>query len=359
MRRTIFRVTAVAVGLLLALALAETTLRIHNPFAPRVRGDRITLPVNQRIIVTTAPDDRLSPRIEHRRNNLGFRGENAPASLDGRLSIIAVGGSTTECFFLTEGATWVDRLGERLRGHHPNLWINNAGLDGHSTHGHLILLHQVIAPIRPDVVLLLVGANEIGRQDLREFRYDDFRKYAEPQRASELWATVQAATRFARAVRMEATHRSIEPTEQSALAVTTEQRRIVLESHRDSLVRFSDRLNALLNSCESGGIMPVLLTQPALYGPAVDDRTGVDLSRVKVREGIDGALAWEILEAYNSVTRQTGESRHTLVIDLAAEIPHSSHLFYDWHHFTEDGARVVTDVVAAQLLPALSLPHSD
>ncbi len=76
------------------------------------------------------------------------------------MTIIAVGGSTTHSRYISEGNTWIDLLGEKLKKSFPKLWINNAGSDGQTTYGHLILMEDIIVKLRPKMVLFLVGAND-------------------------------------------------------------------------------------------------------------------------------------------------------------------------------------------------------
>lgn len=45
-----------------------------------------------------------------------------------------------------------------------DLWINNAGLDGQSTFGHIFLMKDYIKKLKPKVVLFLVGSNDRGNE---------------------------------------------------------------------------------------------------------------------------------------------------------------------------------------------------
>ena len=45
------------------------------------------------------------------------------------------------------------------------IWLNNAGLDGHSTFGHIILFKDYIVKLKPKIILFLVGANDVGRNE--------------------------------------------------------------------------------------------------------------------------------------------------------------------------------------------------
>ncbi len=96
----------------------------------------------------------------------------------------------------------------------------------------------------------------------------------------------------------------------------------------------------------------MLITQPALYGPGKDEPTGVDLGAIAVGE-LNGSAMWDILESYNDVTREVGRDEEVLVVDLAAEMPKNSDLYYDFLHFSNAGAKVVAEILADRLTPSL------
>ena len=153
-------VLALFLGIVLALMVLEGLIRIFEPIEFRVRGNKLQLPVNRKWVVRTHGVPGLDAVIDHRTNWLGFRGENPPKNFADYLTIFAVGGSTTHCRNISEGKTWAALLGEKLKKSFPNLWINNAGIDGQTTFGHLILMEDIIVKLRPKVVLFLVGAND-------------------------------------------------------------------------------------------------------------------------------------------------------------------------------------------------------
>src|SRR5262245_42691169 len=124
-----------------------------------MRGNRIVLPVGQRYRFTNAGTHKLDPVTLHTKNSLGFRGSDPPDDWSRRLTILTIGGSTTECLFLSDGKTWTDQLARRLAAVRPDVWVNNAGFEGHSTFGHLVLLREFVVSLLPTVVLLLTGHN--------------------------------------------------------------------------------------------------------------------------------------------------------------------------------------------------------
>jgi len=74
---------------------------------------------------------------------------------------------------------------------------------------------------------------------------------------------------------------------------------------------------------------------------------------VQVNGRGNGTLEWRLLELYNDVTRRVAVAQGLLLIDLARELPKDSRLFYDFLHFTNEGAAKVAEIVAQHLVPRL------
>jgi lysophospholipase L1-like esterase len=351
---------ALGVGVLVALGIAEVALRLYNPIELRLRGTRIVLPTNTHSVLWLDNARQLASPIRMSRNSLGFRGPEPPVPFADAVSILAVGGSTTECRLLSDEETWPAVLERRLAPHVPRLWLDNAGLDGHSTYGHLELLQQVIAPLGPRYALFLVGANDVGRDDLNDF---DQRMLLERRSlgdrliaASELLSTVQVLARSLRAAREDRGHKW-----ELDLASAARRRRDVppdaeatLQRERQvgALPAYARRLEALVLASRAAGIEPVLITQPALWGEGSDPATGIALDTIASGRWNAG-VRWRLLELYNSATRRVGAAHDVLVIDLATAMPKDSRLFYDWVHYTAAGARRVAEIVERDLLPFL------
>ncbi|MFC1646825.1 hypothetical protein ACFL1A_00945, partial [Patescibacteria group bacterium] len=127
---------------------------------------------------------------------------------------------------------------------------------------------------------------------------------------------------------------------------------------------YTNRLKQLMVLTKESGIDPVLITQPAVYGYAVDDVTGTDLSKIviegangEIGEGLSGKEKWELLELYNNVTRKVARQEGILLIDLAQKMPKSTKYYYDYIHFTNDGAVLVADIIYSDLCPYLEKKH--
>jgi lysophospholipase L1-like esterase len=112
------------------------------------------------------------------------------------------------------------------------------------------------------------------------------------------------------------------------------------------------RLAKLIDITREQRSAPVLITQPALFGDAVDPTTRLDLSRFAFQD-MDGITAWSVLELYNEATRRVAAEAGVPLIDLAREMPKDSIYFYDGIHFTNAGARAVSEIISRSLCPIM------
>jgi len=363
----------VLLSLVLALGIVELALRIYNPLGFRIKGDQIVLPVNKKEIIEYH-DRKLDRYVTVTRNSLGFRGEEPPRDFGRWLTLVTVGGSTTECVENDDRHTWTFFLGKALQQDFQPLWINNAGLSGHSTYGHIILMQDYLVKLKPKVVVFLVGLNEVenrnfGEYDreriLRGFSLRSFRSL--DAFLSSLSGHSEAATAILNLKRYFFTtatlargHQETDLEKIGTLRNTEEFRAQLRQLHQEKyLGLYEQRLQELIKISRANSLMPVFLTQPLLTGKAVDDLTGVDLGEINFRHHMNGETAWEILELYNQVTREVGKREGVLVIDLARKMPKSSSYFCDFTHYTNAGGAKVAQIVSEDLGPYLAQNFPD
>ena len=356
------------ISLVLVLGLCELILRVYNPLGFRIKGDKIILPINKKEIIHHEHGlGKLDKVVVQQRNSLGFRGPEPPADFSRDLTIVTVGGSTTECFDLAENKTWPHDLGVNLQRHFNHLWLNNAGLSGNSTFGHYILMQDYLVKLKPKVVIFLVGINDLGIRGERDF---DQRIHGVNFRSLERFlASLAVHSELATAAlnlyryyfpKSTMINNQNDPQETDFkklphFAVSDAARAALIKDHRDHYVRpYKTRLEKLIAICREHHIVPVLVTQPVLYGGGVDEASGVDLDHRFVAKDMDGATAWQVLELYNDITREVGREQGVLVIDLARQMPKNSTYYFDLMHYTNAGAAQVADIVARQLTPFLA-----
>lgn len=350
---------AIFIGCVIAFVLVELILRIFQPFDFRVKGSEIILAANQEFVMANDFIPKLDDTIFHSKNSLGFRGEEPPKDWDEATTVITIGGSTTECYYLSDDKTWQAEMNRSLGDYYPNFWINNAGLDGHSTFGHEVLLRDYIVKLKPDYVLFLVGINDVATADLESFDRLAMKQLNTKSVGGFLKSlanyseTIGLAFNFYRyyvAYQQGLLHNNIELENLKTVAVDSVKRQEILVKHQsDFLKNYKKRLENLIKTCQKNNIEPILMTQPQIIGDTIDPTTGVDLGKIAYQD-INGSTAWAILELYNEVTRQVAKNQNIQLIDLATLMPKDSRYFYDYTHYTNDGATIIGQIIAKEFI---------
>lgn len=359
------RLGALTLSLAVSLLLVELVLQVHNPFVSRVSHDRIVLPAHQRYELEGIGFRGLDPSIVHVKNSLGFRGGEPPEGE--ATALIFVGGSTTEMFYQDEPKTWAHRVGARLHPEVPDLWWQNAGLDGHSTFGHRVLVEDYLTRLAPDVVVYMIGTNDVGHESAKSFDREAMRAGVDLRgpvafvkslaTRSEVAALGVRLYRWNRARSLGLHHDDLQLAELPTVELPDREIAALIERHRLRYhPGFRERVEALVSTTRAFGGEPVLVTQPLLIGAGTDDATGVNLAKIEVdlyEKGLSGEAAWRLLESYNDVTRAVAREQGVALIDVARELPKSSRYFYDPVHFTNDGSAAVAEIIAEGLRPVL------
>jgi lysophospholipase L1-like esterase len=337
--------------------LLEGASRLYDPMAVRRWGGRLLLPRRLAETLRNTANPKLDAVIATQRNSLGFRGPEPPRDFDQRLTILAIGDSTTAGALLSEGQDWPSGLGRRLESAFDRVWVGNAGFDSLSTFGQELLVDRMVSRLKPKLALFLLGSNDIGRErptatDLA-LAAPSLLDVAASHSAlvSEILARQQDRREGL------APGRELDLASMPHLHAARDRAQALIESHRRLFAPvYRQRVRRLVRACRRAGVEPVLMTQPALYAGIDDDATGVNLQWIEVdaARGIYGSLAWRILEKYNDVVREVGGDQGVPVIDLANELPQSSRLFYDFVHFTPEGARQVAEITARHVCTLLA-----
>nr|UXP70937.1 SGNH/GDSL hydrolase family protein [uncultured Bdellovibrionales bacterium] len=118
---------------------------------------------------------------DYKRDQYGLRGTCTNKNL---ATMITIGGSTTDQRYTAEGATWQDVLQKNIQEtlSLPKFCIANAGVDGHSTFGHLAsfdIWFRNIPSFKPEFLLFYVGINDAAFRFEKAFNDQNiqFRSY--------------------------------------------------------------------------------------------------------------------------------------------------------------------------------------
>lgn len=345
-------------GLLVALVLCEIVLRIYNPFTNFTKQGKLVLPANQQTVFDNQWIKQLDAKINYSRNALGFRGPMPTDSIHKLNSIITIGGSTTECRFLSDSTTWPFLLGEKLKDSVPNVWVNNAGIDGHSTFGHLLLMKEYISKLKPKYVLLLTGVNDVETEKPEGFdmmnenklQYGSVKAFIKSLlNKTEIGATAFQLYNIRLAYKKGLIHKDVDFRQLKDTTYTDAYMQKTITKQKNYLVGYQSRLQEIITLCKANHIQPILLTQPSLYGSFRDSTTAVqmDLKFHESNLAKNNLLQEQVLEEYNHVVRSF--STQATVIDLAKLMPKNTAYYYDFIHFNKQGAAKVAKILGEEI----------
>jgi lysophospholipase L1-like esterase len=338
-------------GLCAGLVVIECLLRVlvpANPFSPR-----FPLYPNTRTIFQVGYAG-VSPRAVVTTNRWGLRGENPPARWDETYTLLTIGGSTTRCTYLDDEKTWPHLLQQNLRKRQPRVWVGNAGIDGQTTRAHILLLEEVVSRIRPNMVVFLVGINDLGlslredRKNLgiaadkpRSFRWRVF-----------TWTRMGQILYDWKRVLIDKV-----PVVQSRPIEAFKPLTDPLPLPRDLTTllplqqEYRQNLRQLISRCRSLNIRPVFLTQPMLFDdtPAWRSVEGSYYWIQKTQGNLSAATHWKLMSIYNRLLLDVCRQERAACFDLASVVPHEKAYFTDSVHYTEAGAALIAEKVAAFL----------
>tara|TARA_B110001454_G_scaffold134728_1_gene125378 strand:- start:143 stop:1237 length:1095 start_codon:yes stop_codon:yes gene_type:complete len=108
-------------------------------------------------------DDDTPVKTTYTRDKYGLRGScKEPKMID----VLSLGGSTTDQRYIEDGATFQDHIENYLSSKYKKIFcVSNAGVDGHSTFGHLESFKRwfpLIPDLQPKIFILYIGINDAG-----------------------------------------------------------------------------------------------------------------------------------------------------------------------------------------------------
>jgi lysophospholipase L1-like esterase len=338
---------ALVFGIFVSLILAEIVLRIFHPIPYRIKHGRIVLPANQKIVHKNPGSKKLEHTIHYSRNSLGMRGEEIPKDTRHWVRIITIGGSTTECAYNSDSLTWPEVLKRKLREKiNPLIWVNNAGLDGTSTYGHIMLLKDYILPLNPDYIIFLTGVNDVeneAKDDFDLYHSNEINKSSAKEffrsllKKTELGGLLENFYRYRLAYNKGLIHREIDYKKEPTMLLDAAAVNAQLAKQTPFLAAYKNRILILDSICRANNIKAIFLTQPSLYAAFTDPATGIDFANLKVSEERNAVTEGKVLQLYNNILRDLKTEGRIETIDMANAMPLNSSLYYDFTHYTSLG----------------------
>ena len=351
-KRIVFMLSLILVSSILSLGALEAIVRIvsppnmFSPYLPLRPHNKIELHVNL---------SGVSSFAHNTTNSWGLRGDEPPSEWNDFFTIVVIGGSTAQCYYLDDHKTWPYLLQEKLKASFPKTWVGNGGISGHSTRAHVLFVREAISRMKPKVALFLVGIN-----DLWYSMNDEARRLGSPAEQAGWKYELLGYSRLAQVLFLwkiilfdhvvVLEHSANADFVPEALAREMDlpaDLRLLVPSIDD----FRKNIRTMIGDLKNLGVRPVFLTQPLLFDES--DRwkavVGWDYSVSGKKGKLSAATYAKLLAMFNQELIQTCHADSVEVFDLAAVIPRSSEFFYDTMHFNEKGADLVAEKLAAYL----------
>lgn len=345
-------------------------------------------PLNMAIRVNMEQDlPGLSPSVTYERNELGLRSLslNTPEKPAGTFRILCLGASTTDQPTQNTADTWSGQLetimNERFASKNLRVEVGAYGRGGDKILHRFIWAIQNIRVLKPDLVILLEGINDMCFNGGQTYVYPGFQKqlniYAN---RSDKWDNFfmenymgqdqtallalrrysQIARRFVnlrRNLQLRSARQSGLVKEWHSAAMPTLRKEYLAYPFRETPVRlmdplreFGDGMAAMTGALKVDEIPVIVMSQPALWKPEMPPE---EMARlwfwVETREGrVRASTAWLSgeLARYNETQKQIAEHFGARFIDLAEQVPRNLDMFFDDCHFTDAGSRYAAEAIA-------------
>ncbi|MDD2901865.1 MAG: SGNH/GDSL hydrolase family protein [Syntrophales bacterium] len=274
------------------------------------------------------------------------------------LSLVFLGGSTTECLFVDEDKRFPYLAGTIL-GKETGQKINsyNAGMSGINTLNCIDILVNKVIPLHPRVVVFMENINDLSTL-LYEGAYWSKNTTRAPIETLKKSKLLGKLLKEATIPNLNYAYKNLKTwlsqKEEDEFAAARGKKLKVDQARFNR--EFAMNLQIIIDICKARGITPVLMTQ-ANRITAKPDRVVKDYVD---RFGRDSGLSYrefkELYDSFNATIRRVGRENQVMVIDLAAEVPPDKKYLYDMVHFNDAGCQYAAGLIAARLKDIITPP---
>jgi lysophospholipase L1-like esterase len=285
-------------------------------------------------------------------NRQGFRTPRPiGAKATGEYRIIALGGSTTEDIWNSEGIHWplIAECHLRRKGRH-DVRVLNAGMSGYSTAHLLVRLGFDLVQYRPDMILVMENINDLTVNYTASLRGKPLDanylvKYGEKAYTGARSEEDVVISRLLRAVRARM------PGVRDDSAATWASQDV-----GTGRALFQRNLRSIAAVARAHGITPVLVTQPAAASDSLYTFTEQGFRRGLPQVGPlppDRMAFMRDFDSYNEAAISVAAESSIPVVPMHRLMRSEDEYFVDVVHYSSRGSRLFGETVAEALFPLL------
>ena len=297
--------------------------------------------------------------IRYQRDHFGLRGDYKNYA---EIDILTLGGSTTDQRYISLESTFQETMERELKSKGLNVSTANAGMDGHSTVGHILAMENWIPNIpdlNPKFILVYAGLNDVNVGDDSRARFDNIlkpeftpkafsRKIINTIRGNS--AIYQAYTRIrgmfnANRILPIGSHKRRQRVAGEKWEVTAEPSIALDSSWQLRLDNYEKRVIKLIQDIKNLGAKPIFVTQLTATNRY---EKGVRM-QLHFPNSQGDNLGSDMLWHFNKIALKACEKQGGICLDLARKLTLSDLDFYDLVHTTPSGSIKIGKWIANNL----------
>ncbi|MGB0578492.1 MAG: GDSL-type esterase/lipase family protein [Limisphaerales bacterium] len=292
--------------------------------------------------------------------NTTWRGVRSPDVWPERREdrILCVGGSTTECLYVTDAETWPWLLGEKLtdKAGRPVL-VGNAGRSGHYTGHHYYQLKHYRYANDYGTVIVLCGINDMAtfrRRNLADVqrRVPEEALMLTAQKHSALRGSILVSTLYGiwKTSTVNPRYAIIQDFAAESVNVVKDRRRRYLKKNVigempkglvGAMENYQRNIRRIANLCRQRQQRVVFVTQPTLYHEKMSEDLDALICEYTDHGSHTTKVLKQLMDAYNDRLLETCRELGVECLDLNAMLPKDTTVFYDDCHFNPSGCKLV------------------
>lgn len=261
--------------------------------------------------------------------------------------IAFLGGSTTECGFVSEQFRFHVVVGQLLSKSRRKVNTINAAYSGNTTLHSLNTLVNKVLPVGPDMAVLLQNWN-----DLIVLLYTDS-YWSEARGTVHSLKEMRSPTGLIKSamklvvpnisLRLRAILSRETPDEfAAARGKPVNIDKTMLEQEYTKLLR------TFIAVCRSNGIEPVLMTQATRLSPMPDAFTREYMKRLQT-VGLSMEAFYDLHKRFNEIVRTESKMNNIVCVDLERHVPPRKGYFYDIMHLNDSGSLLAGQIIVRDL----------
>lgn len=261
------------------------------------------------------------------------------------VSIVFIGGATTECHYMDEGQRFPYLVGRSLEaalGKSINSY-NSGRAGNHTLHNNLLLQGKVL-PMHPRIAVLMECINELTYLAV----YGDYWTHSDTRGIVQ-----NREYNFFRRWIIEHVHGHKPPEEVTNDEFAGARGPAANLSPEAMSSKFRKNIELFVFLCRQHNITPVLMTQFNRFSEDLAPNLQEQFQPVFTSWGIGYEQYRTCYNALNETTRQVAKDQNVLLIDLDRLVPKTKDYMYDVVHLNAEGSRFVAGIVTKALEPEL------